>query len=81
MQRIITECKNKCMYGHPLSMCSVLLHLHYSDTVRIEGSAAVNGHLCDFIAIVWQIDLKELDAKSVKIEGEKHWAAAFSSLR
>ena len=54
------------------------LLVHY--TAPREGSAAINGHLCDFIAIVWQIDLKELDAKSVKIEGEKHWTEAFSSL-
>ena len=62
-------------------MCSVLLPVHHSDTDGIEGIVAINGHLCDIITIVLKIDPKELDAKSVKFEGEKHWSAAFSSLR
>ena len=61
-------------------MCSEFLVPHYPRIASIEGSAALNGHLCDFIAIVWHLDLKELDAKSVKIEGEKNCSAAFSSV-
>ena len=61
-----------------MGMRSLLPIVHYSGTARMEGSVSINGHLCDFIAIVWQTDLKELDAECVKIEGEKHRVMAFS---